>query len=168
MVFPVICNVLKNKSVRLFLPAKEKFAASNGIQLNPWQSAFQDNALPNELPKHHNRFQGGNGAMGTIFFTKCVVLISVPMNYNPSICQVEVARYGEFDFGAGLSKKEGFSSRKHSDRAQVHLFVVSMYQNQLCWTISVEHRSAQKLHSAAITLLQIHVMEYMDTLNYSA
>jgi len=42
--------------------------------------------------------------MGRIFFTKCVILISVPMNYNLSICRVEVARYGKFNFGAGLSK----------------------------------------------------------------
>ena len=44
---------------------------------------------------------------------------------------VEAARRGEFDFGADLSKKEGFSSKKCSDRAQVHLFAVSMYQNHI-------------------------------------
>ena len=48
---------LQNKSIGLFLPAMEKFAASNGIQLNPWQSAFQDNALRNELLKQHNGFK---------------------------------------------------------------------------------------------------------------
>jgi len=42
--------------------------------------------------------------------------------------KVEVTRHGELDFRAGLSKKEGFSLRKHSDRAQVHLFAVSMCQ----------------------------------------
>jgi len=43
---------------------------------------------------------------------------------------VEAARQGEFDFRADLSKKEGFSSKKkHSDRAQVHPFAVSMCQN---------------------------------------
>ena len=41
-------------------------------------------------------------------------------------CQVEVARHDKFDFGAGLSKKNGFSLKKHSDRAQVHLFAVGM------------------------------------------
>ena len=43
----------------------------------------------------------------------------------------EVARHGEFDFGAGLSKKDGFSSKKRSDRAQVHLFTVCMCQNHV-------------------------------------
>jgi len=28
--------------------------------------------------------------------------------------RVEVARHGELDFGAGLSKKEGFSSKKNA------------------------------------------------------
>ena len=42
---------------------------------------------------------------------------------------VEAARQGEFDFGADLSKKEGFSLKKRSARAQVHLFAVSMCQN---------------------------------------
>jgi len=42
-----------------------------------------------------------------------------------------VARHGEFDFGAGLSKKDGFSLKKHSDRAQVHLFAVGMCQNHV-------------------------------------
>ena len=44
---------------------------------------------------------------------------------------VETARQGEFDFGADLSKKEGFSSKKRSDRAQVHLFAASMCQNHV-------------------------------------
>ena len=46
-------------------------------------------------------------------------------------CRVQVARHGEFDFGAGLSKKDGFSSKKCSDRAQVHLFTVGMCQNHV-------------------------------------
>jgi len=45
--------------------------------------------------------------------------------------QVEVAKYGGFNFGPGLSKMEGFSLKKRSDRAQVHLFAVGMYQNQV-------------------------------------
>jgi len=44
---------------------------------------------------------------------------------------VEAARRGEFDFGTDLSKKAGFSSKKRSDRAQVHLFAVSMCQNHV-------------------------------------
>jgi len=44
---------------------------------------------------------------------------------------VETARQSEFDFGEDLSKKEGFSSKKRSDRAQVQLFVVSMCQNHV-------------------------------------
>ena len=48
-------------------------------------------------------------------------------------CQVEVARHSEFDFRAGLLKKDGFSSKKCSDKAQVHLFAVStsMCQNHV-------------------------------------
>ena len=42
-----------------------------------------------------------------------------------------VARHGEFDFRAGLSKKDGFSLKKCSDRAQVHLFTVGMCQNHI-------------------------------------
>jgi len=41
-----------------------------------------------------------------------------------TFCRVEVARHGELDFGAGLSKKDGFSFKNRSDRAQVHLFAV--------------------------------------------
>ena len=44
---------------------------------------------------------------------------------------VEAARRGKFDFGADMSRKEGFSSKTRSDRAQVHLFAVSMYQNHV-------------------------------------
>ena len=44
---------------------------------------------------------------------------------------VEATRQGEFDFGADLSKKEDFSSKKCSDRAQVHLFAVSICQNHI-------------------------------------
>ena len=46
-------------------------------------------------------------------------------------CPVEAARQGEFDFGGDLSKKDGFASKKRSDRAQVHLFAVSMCQNHV-------------------------------------
>jgi len=47
------------------------------------------------------------------------------------LCRVEVARHGEFNWGAGLSKKDGFSLKKRSDRAQVHLFAVGMCQNHV-------------------------------------
>jgi len=53
------------------------------------------------------------------------------MENERHFCPVETARQGEFDFGADLSKKEGFSSKIPSDRAQVHLFAVSMYQNHI-------------------------------------
>jgi len=46
---------LQNKSVGLLLPAKEKFAASNGIQLHPWQSAFML-YLMSYQSMQHNRF----------------------------------------------------------------------------------------------------------------
>ena len=71
--------------------------------------------------------------------------------------QVEVAKYGEFNFGASLLKKEGFSLKKSSDKAQVGLFAVSTVcaKTKSAWTIAVEHHSAQQLHSFAITLLQI-------------
>ena len=45
--------------------------------------------------------------------------------------QIEVAKYGEFNFGAGLLKKEGFSLKKSSDKAQVCLFAVCICQNQV-------------------------------------
>ena len=74
------------------------------------------------------------------------------MENEELFCPVETARQGEFDFGADLSKKEGFSLKKRCDRAQVHLFAVSMYQNHvsddcrgmLFWkeTALVCHRSA--------------------------
>ena len=44
---------------------------------------------------------------------------------------VEVAKHGEIDFGVGLSKKEGFSLKMCSDRAQVHLFAVSTCQDHV-------------------------------------
>jgi len=93
--------------------------------------------------------------MGTIFFTKCVILISVPMNYNPSICQVEVARYGEFNFGQACRKIKAFLQENILiGHRSISLQSVCAKTNSF-WTISVEHHSAQKLHSAAITLLQI-------------
>jgi len=66
---------------------------------------------------------------------------------------VETARQGELDFGADLSKKEGFSLKERSDRAQVHLFAVSMCQNHVisddccgtpfcAETALIRHRSA--------------------------
>jgi len=78
------------------------------------------------------------------------------MENEQLFCRVEVARHSEFHFGAGLSKKDGFSLKKHSDTAQVRLFAVGMCQNHVnsddcCGTPF----SVQKLHSSAIALLQI-------------
>jgi len=53
------------------------------------------------------------------------------MEIERLIRPVEAARQGEFDFEADLSKKEGFSLKKCSDRAQVHLFAVDMCQNHV-------------------------------------
>ena len=64
---------------------------------------------------------------------------------------VEAARQGEFELGADLSKKEGFSLKKHSDRAQFHFFAVSVCQNHVVSTIAAECHSAL----STIALLQI-------------
>ena len=57
----------------------------------------------------------------------------------------EVARYGEFNYQVGLSKKGGFSMKERSDIAQVQNQVIS----------GMEHYSAQKLHLLFVTLLPI-------------
>ena len=71
-------------------------------------------------------------------------------------CQVEVARHGEIDFGAGLSKRK-VSLKKHSDRAQVHLFAVSMCQKshrlgRLPWN-TILHRNYTRLPSLGFKFL---------------
>jgi len=68
--------------------------------------------------------------------------------------RVEVARHGELDFGAGLSKKDGFSWKNTliGHRSISLQLVCAKITSRM---IAVEHRSAQKLHSSAIALLQI-------------
>jgi len=53
------------------------------------------------------------------------------VSYGEVSCELRAARHSEFDFGAGLPKKDGFSLKKRSDRAQVHLFALSMCQNHV-------------------------------------
>ena len=65
---------------------------------------------------------------------------------------MEVARRGKFDFGAGLSKKNGFSLKKRSDRAQVHLFAVGMCQNHV---VSDDCCGTPFCEETALALLQI-------------
>ena len=64
---------------------------------------------------------------------------------------VEAARQGEFEFGADLSKNEGFSLKKHSDRAQFHFLPSVCTKIMLSWTIAAECHSAL----STIALLQI-------------
>ena len=69
---------------------------------------------------------------------------------------VEAARQGEFDFGADLSKKEGFSSKKNALIGHRSISLQSVCAKiSSSRTIAVECHSAQKLHSSAIALLQI-------------
>jgi len=56
---------------------------------------------------------------------------SGPTENERPICRVEVARHGEFDFGAGFIKKGWLFFKKRSDRAQVHLFAIGMCQNHV-------------------------------------
>ena len=66
---------------------------------------------------------------------------------------VKAARQGEFDFGADLSKMDDFASKKCSDRAQVHLFAVSMCQNHVsddcCGTLFCAKTALVRHHSAS-------------------
>jgi len=52
-------------------------------------------------------------------------------------------------------KKEGFSSKVHSDRAQDHVFAVSRGHNQVVLDNCCGTPFVQKLHSSTITHLQI-------------
>jgi len=78
-----------------------------------------------------------------------------PHGERAIFCRVEVARHGEFYFGAGLSKKYAFSSKN----ALIGHRSISL--QSVCAkitssrTIAVERRSVQKLYSSAVALLQI-------------
>ena len=63
-----------------------------------------------------------------------------------AVSQVKVANYGDFDFGAGLSKTEGFCSEKYSDRYRFISMQSVCAKTKSSWTIAVEHHSAQKLN----------------------
>ena len=67
----------------------------------------------------------------------------------------EVARHGEFDFGAGLSKRMAFL-RKNALIGHRSISLQSVCAKiTSSRTIAVERRSVQKLYSSAIALLQI-------------
>ena len=68
-----------------------------------------------------------------------------------------VTRYGEFNFGADLSRKEAFLCKNALIGAQVHLLQSVLAKTKSSWTIAVEHHSVQKLRSSAITLLPIFI-----------
>ena len=70
-------------------------------------------------------------------------------------CQVESDRYGNFNSGAGLSKKGGFYLEKRFDRAQFHLFTGSMYQTNLCWTLLWNTLLCQNWTRWSLPLLQM-------------
>ena len=81
--------------------------------------------------------------------------IADPHGEQATFCPVEVARQGEFDFGACLPKKNGFSLKNaligHGS-ISLQSVCAKITSSQ---TIAVERRSVQKLHSFAIALLQI-------------
>jgi len=79
--------------------------------------------------------------------------------------RVEVPRHGEFDFGAGLSKKEGsFFEKKNTLIGHRSIFLQSVCAKITSFrTIAVERCSAQKLHSSAIALLQIFDLVFVGS-----
>jgi len=83
--------------------------------------------------------------------------IADPHGERATFRAVETARRGEFDFGADLSKKEGFSSKKKNTLIGHRSISLQLVCAKItsCRMIAVERRSAQKLHSSAFALLEI-------------
>jgi len=52
--------------------------------------------------------------------------------------QAKVAKYGDFNFGAGLSKTEGFCLEKYSDRYRFISMQSICAKTKSSWTIAVE------------------------------
>ena len=75
--------------------------------------------------------------------------------YQSDFSKVADPHREQVTLGQICQKGRLFFEKKRSDRAQVHLFAVSMCQIT-SRTIAVERHSAQKLHSSTITLLLMY------------
>jgi len=66
-----------------------------------------------------------------------------------------IARYSKFNFGAGLSRNDGFSLKNALIRHKCISLQSVCAKTKLSWTVAVKRHSLQKLHSSTITLLRI-------------